>query len=150
MAYAVAYFLPIILRSYLGVSVAISQILSTPPYVFAALLMIFQGWLGDKLHMRGPIVAYNSIQAIVGLCLLAWARSPGVQLFGVFLVTGGCQSNLPAILAWQANNVRGQWKRSFISASTISSGGIGGVVGSLVFRSQDAPRYLPGLYACIT
>lgn len=29
-------------------------------------------------------------------------------------------------------------------------GGVGGIVGSLVFRSQDAPTYHPGLYACFT
>jgi len=28
-------------------------------------------------------------------------------------------------------------------------GGVGGIAGSLVFRSQDAPQYLPGIYACI-
>jgi hypothetical protein len=28
-------------------------------------------------------------------------------------------------------------------------GSIGGVAGSLVFRSQDAPRYLPGIWAII-
>jgi len=29
-------------------------------------------------------------------------------------------------------------------------GGIGGIIGSLVFREQDSPQYKPGLYACIT
>ena len=29
-------------------------------------------------------------------------------------------------------------------------GGVGGIAGSLVFRSQDAPEYRPGIYACIT
>jgi hypothetical protein len=28
-------------------------------------------------------------------------------------------------------------------------GGIGGIIGSLVFRSQDSPAYHPGLYTCI-
>ena len=28
-------------------------------------------------------------------------------------------------------------------------GGIGGIAGSLVFRSQDAPSYHPGIYAAI-
>ena len=30
------------------------------------------------------------------------------------------------------------------------TGGIGGIIGSLVFRSQDKPTYHPGLYATIT
>lgn len=28
-------------------------------------------------------------------------------------------------------------------------GGVGGIIGSLIFRSQDAPRYLYGLWGCI-
>lgn len=28
-------------------------------------------------------------------------------------------------------------------------GGIGGIIGSLIFRSQDAPQYHPGLWGCI-
>jgi hypothetical protein len=64
-------------------------------------------------------------------------------------VTSGSNATIPAALTYQANNIRGQWKRAFCSASMISLGGTGGVVGSLVFRSQDAPHYLPGVYACI-
>jgi hypothetical protein len=29
-------------------------------------------------------------------------------------------------------------------------GGVGGIIGSLVFREQDAPQYRPGLWACVT
>lgn len=52
-------------------------------------------------------------------------------------------------MSYQANNIRGQWKRAFCSATFVSFGGIGGIAGSLVFRSQDAPGYRPGLYACV-
>lgn len=48
-----------------------------------------------------------------------------------------------------ANNIRGHWKRAFCSATFVGLGGVGGIIGSLVFRSQDAPRYLPGIYACL-
>ena len=49
----------------------------------------------------------------------------------------------------QANNIRGQWKRAFCSALLVGFGGIGGIAGSLVFRSEDAPVYRPGIYAAI-
>ena len=52
-------------------------------------------------------------------------------------------------MSYQANNIRGQWKRAFASATFVSFGGIGGIAGSLVFRSEDAPSYRPGLYACM-
>ena len=31
----------------------------------------------------------------------------------------------------------------------VSFGGVGGVTGSLIFRSQDAPAYRPGFYGLI-
>lgn len=52
-------------------------------------------------------------------------------------------------MAYQATNIRGHWKRAFCSATLIGAGGIGGVAGSLIFRSQDRPHYHPGIYGCI-
>lgn len=149
VVYAIAFFMPIILEQRLKFDVITAQGLSTPPYIFACVEMFIEGWVGDRYHIRSPFVFYNSLQALVGLCILAWTSNSSVQYFAMFLVAGGTHSNLPTIIAWQANNIRGQWKHSFCSASVIGSGGVGGIIGSLIFRSQDAPRYLPGLYACI-
>lgn len=49
------------------------------------------------------------------------------------------------VMSYQANNIRGQWKRAFCSATLVGFGGIGGIIGSTVFRQQDAPKYRPGL-----
>ena len=78
-----------------------------------------------------------------------YAKNHGVQYFGVFLVTAGSNANIPTCMAYQANNIRGQWKRAFCSASLVGLGGIGGIAGSLVFRTKDAPSYRPGIYAAI-
>jgi hypothetical protein len=112
--------------------------------------MFIEGWIGDRYHIRGPIVIFNALCSIIGLAVLGWTKSPGAQYFGVFLALGGSQSNVPGVMAWQANNIRGHWKRAFCSAVLIGSGGTGGIIGALVFRAQDAPRYLPGLWAAMT
>lgn len=52
-------------------------------------------------------------------------------------------------MAYQGTNIRGHWKRAFTSAVFVGMGGVGGIAGSLIFRSQDAPEYRPGIYACI-
>lgn len=135
-AYSVGYFLPIILREELEFSQAAAQGLSTPPYVAAMLLMYIQGVISDKYRLRSPVVYFNACVSIVGLCLLVWGGSPGVQYFGAILVTAGCSANLPTVMVFQANNIRGTWKRAFCSASMIGFGGTGGIAGSLVFRSQ--------------
>ncbi|EEP77212.1 predicted protein [Uncinocarpus reesii 1704] len=149
VSYAIAFFLPIILRDYLKFSLGAAQALVTPPYILASITMYVQGWLSDKYRLRSPIVVVNCLAAILGFCLLAWVPSPGVQYLGTFFILSGSQSTMATLMAWQTNNVRGQWKRSFCSASLVSFGGIGGVMGALVFRSQDAPEYYPGIYTAL-
>ncbi|KAL2888492.1 putative transporter [Ceratocystis lukuohia] len=149
-SYAMAYTLPIILISSLKFSVAEAQCLVAPPYALAGILMYVAGYIGDRYHIRGPIVALNSVVSLVGLSIMGFASDPWFRYFGVFLTTAGSNGNIPGIMAYQANNIRGQWKRAFCSATMVGFGGIGGIAGSLVFRDQDAPGYKPGYYACMT
>ncbi|KAL4783270.1 major facilitator superfamily domain-containing protein [Aspergillus varians] len=149
LSYGIAYFLPIILRDNMGFSVAASQCLMAPPFAAAGILMLVTSWIGDKYRMRAPILIFNSIITLIGLPLMGFASKAGVRLLGVFLTTAGSSANIPACMAYQANNIRGQWTRAFASATLVAFGGIGGIAGSLVFRSQDAPDYIPGIWAVI-
>ena len=149
VTYALAYFLPLILNGNMGFSVAQAQCLVAPPYVLAGITMYAGSWVGDKYHIRGPIIIFNTLLVIIGLPIMGFASNPAARYFGVFLTTAGANSNVPAAMSYQANNIRGQWKRAFCSATFVAFGGIGGIAGSLVFRDQDYPSYKPGLYACI-
>ena len=148
-AYSIAYFLPLLLLHDMGFSVAAAQCLTAPPYVAAGITMLACGWLGDKYHLRSPIMFFNCLLCLIGLPVMTWTSQKGVRYFGVFLVTMGALSNAPIAMAYQADNIQGQWKRSFGSATLVMGGGIGGIAGSLIFRTQDAPRFLPGIYGCI-
>lgn len=151
VSYALAYTLPIILIANMKFTVGEAQCLVAPPYAFAGMVMFFTGWLGDKYRVRGPIIIGNMVLCLIGLPIMGWHPKAAVRYFGVFLVTAGANSNVPAVMAFQANNVRGQWKRAFCSATLVGFGGIGGIVGSLVFRDQDKlTGYKPGMYTCIT
>ncbi|KAL3419230.1 phthalate transporter [Phlyctema vagabunda] len=145
--YAIAYFLPVILRKGMGFNIAASQCLVAPPYVAAAIAMYGMAIIGDKYHVRGPIVAFNAILALIGLPLLGFSKNNGVRYFGVFLATIAANANIPVVLTYQANNIRGQWKRALCSATLVGFGGIGGIIGGTVFRDEDAPAYRPGIYA---
>ncbi|KAI1495546.1 major facilitator superfamily domain-containing protein [Biscogniauxia marginata] len=150
ISYSLAYFLPIILNENLGFDVGTSQCLVAPPYAVAGFFMYGMGWLGDRYHLRGPIIIGNMVVCLIGLPLLGWHSDPKVRYLGAFFIASGANSNIPSSLAYQANNIRGQWKRAFASATWVGFGGVGGIAGSLVFRSQDAASgYRPGLWACI-
>lgn len=66
ITYAIAFFLPIILRDGMGFSVAMSQCLVAPPYVAAAIVMYGMAWAGDRYHIRSPFVIINAILALIG------------------------------------------------------------------------------------
>lgn len=133
----------------MGYGVAASQCLVAPPFGLAAILMFATSWVGDKYRMRGPILALNALVGIVGLPIMGFAESNAARYVGVFLAVAGANANVPASMAYQANNVRGQWPRAFSSATLVGFGGIGGIVSSLVFREQDAPVYRLGMWTTI-
>ncbi|CZT10556.1 related to permease of the major facilitator superfamily [Rhynchosporium graminicola] len=149
VSYALAYFLPIILNEGLGYDAGTAQCLIAPPYVFAGIMMALTGWAGDKYRMRGPALVFNAMLAIIGLSLVGFHPNSKVRYFGVFLATAGANANVPVCMAYQANNIRGQWKRAFCSATLVGFGSLGGIVGSTVFRSQDKPGYRPGISVAI-
>jgi len=148
-AYALAFFLPIILNSNMGFSVAHSQLLSAPPYAAAGIVMFICAWVGDKYHVRAPLMLFTASLGLIGLPMLAYAEAVGARYFGCFLICAASNGGIPTVMAYQANNIRGQWKRAFASATLVGFGGLGGIAGSTVFRSQDAPQYIPGIWVCI-
>ncbi|OJD16207.1 hypothetical protein AJ78_03639 [Emergomyces pasteurianus Ep9510] len=147
--YAVAYFLPIVLRDELGFSVAQAQCLNAPCYVFAIILGVSLSRWSDKINLRAPFFLLNCFLEVIGVCVLGFAKPSGVRYFGAFLIVGPAFANIPFSLTYQANNILGQWKRAYCSALIVGAGGVGGIIGSLVFRTQDAPSYRPGLYSCL-
>lgn len=147
-AYAFSYFLPVILAGG-GYSTQLSLILSAPPYVFAAIWTFAGAVIADKTRTRGPVIVVNALFCTVGLFVMAFGGKIGVRYFGSFLAIAGCQANVPAVLAYQANNILRHSKRAVSSAIVIGMGGVGGIFASLVYRQVDFPGYLPGLGATI-
>lgn len=99
VSYALAYFLPIILRDGMGFSTGAAQCLVAPPYLVAGFWMYGTGWYGDKYRVRGALVVVNAILAIVGVALMGWTVNSGARYFGVFLAATGANSNVPAVMA---------------------------------------------------
>jgi MFS family permease len=108
-----------------------------------------EGWVCDRIHLRSPSIVFNCVLASIGLYMMTWVEISGVQYVGAIFVTAGSSANIPAVMVYQANNVRGPWKRAFCNASLTTLGGVGGIVGALIFREQDAPRYLYGIIGCL-
>ncbi|KAF2111845.1 phthalate transporter [Lophiotrema nucula] len=146
-SYAYIFYLPIILRDSLKFSLAASQCLVAPPYAAAGFLMAGCAWYADKYRVRAPVLIFNCCIAMIGLPMVGFASNPWVRYVGVFLAVSAINSNIPMLMAYQASNIRGQWQRAFCSSTMTGLGALGGISGSLVYRTQDAPEYIPGCIA---
>ncbi|CZR65088.1 related to permease of the major facilitator superfamily [Phialocephala subalpina] len=118
-AYAIAYFLPIILGEGMWFSVAKARCLVAPPYVVADIVMFVQAYFGDKWHLRSPIIAFNAAIGIIGLGLLSYTSNNGFRYFGQH----------PRAV-----------ERALKSATLIGGGAIGGIIRTSIFRPKDAPN----------
>ena len=107
VTYSFSFFLPIILKEKMKFSTAASQCLVAPPYVLAAILMVTTSWYGDKYRSRAPVLIFNSIVSIVGLCMMGFAKSSVVQYLGAFIGVAGCNANVPTTMvrgfSWPAS-----------------------------------------------
>ncbi|CEQ40107.1 SPOSA6832_01691, partial [Sporobolomyces salmonicolor] len=139
-----AYFLPVILSGG-GYDRKTSLLLSAPPYVVAAFYTFLMAYLSDKFRRRALFIGISA----TSLLIMCYGDIIGVRYFGSFLAISGCQSNVPAALTYQANNVRSHSKRAVASAICVGMGGVGGIFASTVYRERDYPEYLPGLWATV-
>ncbi|KJA28875.1 hypothetical protein HYPSUDRAFT_61710 [Hypholoma sublateritium FD-334 SS-4] len=143
-SYALSFFLPIILRD-MGYSKTNALLLSAAPYGPPIITTMLIAYFSDKHKHRASYIVGCAMVCITGLSLTAFAHHNHVRYLGVFLTTAGNLGSAPAILAYSSNNVVSQSKKNVQSSLTISVSGIGGIIATTVFRSQDAPRYIPGL-----
>ena len=87
-------------------------LLSAPPAVASVPISILVSWLADRTQMRAPYVGFMAVVCTIGYVLIAYTDTNGVRYFGCFLGMAGANGSLPAVLAWQANNIRGQSTRA--------------------------------------
>lgn len=107
-------------------------------------------WLSDKIRMKSPVLMLLCLPPIVGCAiLLAVGRDPGdrgVLLFGYYIISV-YPGISPLIYSWSGQNTGGDTKRKVTTALIFMGASAGNVVGPLLFRPDEKPRYTRGLTA---
>lgn len=132
--YGYLFFLPIILRRGLGYSQQMSFLLTAPPSAVAVIYAFALSWVADRYRVRGPFVLLHCTLGIVGLCMIGFLDSPTPRYVGTFLGAASSNSLIVSGLAWGQNNVRGDARRSVVTAIFVMLAGVGGIYSALVFR----------------
>lgn len=146
---SLSYFLPIILQNGMGFSENAAILLSAPPYYYAVIPVVLSSIIGDRYQLRGPVIVFNSLCLIIGFCMLGFTSQVTVRYIGTYLATGAYISNWAALTTYYANNIAGQWKRAFTAAAVTAMNGAGGIAGSYIVRSVEAPRYMTAIWISI-
>ena len=145
--YTLSLFLPTIIED-LGYSAAAAQLLTIPPYALATILTIAIAYLSERVGRRAPFLIAFALLATIGYSILLSntdpTARPGVSYVGVFFAAAGIYPTVGLVLSWPAVNVGGQTKRAVANAMQISIGNCGAVIGTQIYRAEDAPRYVVG------
>ena len=134
--YSFLFFLPIILRRGLGYSQELAFVLTAPPAAVAIIYGLAMSWAADKYRVRGPFILLHSVLGIVGLCMIGFIDASTPRYIGSFLGQCGTNGLIVTGLAWGQNNVRGDARRSVVTAIFVMLAGVGGIYSALVFRQQ--------------
>ncbi|RAL01365.1 putative MFS transporter [Aspergillus ibericus CBS 121593] len=140
-------FLPTILQD-MGFTSINAQGLTAPPFFASFLVTIATTWLADRIQQRGLVIALFSLIGAVGYVLLATCTSVGVRYFGVFLAAIGVFPSIANILPWVLNNQGSDSRRGMGIVILNIIGQCGPFLGTNVFPSSDAPRYIRGQSIC--
>lgn len=123
------------------------------PFGFLQFLTILVGsFAAYKLRFKSPILAGFMLPVIAGIAVLyaipRTHKNQGPLMLGYYLFAFLFAGN-PLIVAWIVGNTAGSTKKSVIMAVYQASSSAGNIVGPLLFSSDQAPAYRPGLRACL-
>ncbi|KAH0838727.1 MFS general substrate transporter [Lanmaoa asiatica] len=129
-----------------GYTIAVSQLLTVPPYVVATIILLIWAHYSDKLKIRSVFIYAGLLLLLIGYSINISNASNGVKYFGTFLIVIGSYASFPGVVSWYVlgNNLAGQYKRAVGMAFHIGFGNFGGAIAANIYRSQDSPRYILG------
>ncbi|PKS10908.1 hypothetical protein jhhlp_002666 [Lomentospora prolificans] len=140
---SMALFVPSLLNS-IGYSGINSQLLSVPPYAWAAIVCVAASMVSDRTHRRGQWILAVMPFSVVGFAILLVPARVGVHYFALFLCLTGVFTASPMLLAWVVDNSAGHMTRAIVAGFTVGFGSTGGIIAAWTYLLADAPGYTKG------
>ncbi|RFU26093.1 hypothetical protein B7463_g10247, partial [Scytalidium lignicola] len=141
--YSFGLFLPTIIND-LGYTANDAQLWSVIPYAVAAVVTVLVSIISDRLKLRGVVMLFALIPAIIGYAVIANVHNSHVKYGMTFLMATGLYSGVPCVLVWNSNNSAGHYKRATTSALQLAIANSGGFVATFIYPSVQGPQYHKG------
>ncbi|KAL5321281.1 hypothetical protein ACEPPN_012096 [Leptodophora sp. 'Broadleaf-Isolate-01'] len=143
--YSFGLFLPTIIVE-LGYTNNEAQLWSVIPYAVASVVTVAIAFLSDRLKLRGTIMLFVLIPAIIGYAVIAniGVSHPKVKYGMTFMMATGMYASVPCVLVWNSNNSAGHYKRATTTALQLMIANSGGFVATFIYPSKDKPQFHKG------
>jgi predicted MFS family arabinose efflux permease len=115
--------------------------MTVPPYAVAAVSGTFVAFLSDRVWLRGVLMLFTLLLAVIGYVVIARVDSNHVKYGMTFLMSVGIYSSVPPILVWLLNNSAGHYKRATSGAMQLVLANCGGIVGAFLYPNVEKPTY---------
>ncbi|KAG2181847.1 hypothetical protein INT44_008663 [Umbelopsis vinacea] len=141
---SVSNFLPIIIKG-LGFDSKLSaNLMSAPPYMFAAIVMVYMARSSDKHYERSYHAMAGAALVFLGYLLLLILTGRSGLYVAVCIAVSGIFVINPVVNAWLTSNIAPSMKKSVATAMAVSANNSAGLLGSHIYQQDDAPRYMRG------
>ncbi|KAJ6110629.1 hypothetical protein N7486_002864 [Penicillium sp. IBT 16267x] len=140
---AITSFTSLIIKN-IGFTTKQTELLNIGNGAVSITAILISTWAASRYDQRCfCIIAVLSV-GLLGGCLLAFspADMKAAQLAGAYLIQVE-GSALPLVYSLVGANVAGHTKKVSMSAITLMGFCLGNILGSLTFRTNDAPNYIP-------
>jgi hypothetical protein len=108
--------------------------------------MAVVSFLSDRYKIRGILVFFDSVIAMIGFAILIGVRTnEAVRYFAVFLIVAPTFTNIPLCLSWASNNNATESSRAVALGLVNSIGQCFSILASFSFPSSQGPLYIQGL-----
>ncbi|KAI5475463.1 MFS transporter [Pseudohyphozyma bogoriensis] len=141
---------PLIIKGLVGFSAADAVLLNIPYGALQMVVIFLAAYLAYRFKYKGYFLLAITVPVIWGTAILYKVprvkSNQGVLLFGYYSLSFLFAGN-PLILSWISANTAGQSKKTAMMCAFNAASAAGNIVGPYLFKSTDAPNYIPGLKA---
>ncbi|ORX87434.1 major facilitator superfamily transporter [Basidiobolus meristosporus CBS 931.73] len=138
---SISLLLPTILRD-MGFANMNALLLTSPPFILAAIMSISMSYLSDRRHKRSIHVILQPLIGVVGFVLLMVFQDVHALYMAACITAIGTFSYSAISLSWLTNNMVGSTRTATATALGASAGSLGGILAGQLYRAEEAPRYL--------
>ncbi|KAJ5165710.1 uncharacterized protein N7500_007540 [Penicillium coprophilum] len=135
LLYGFSTFLPTILRG-MGYDSLMSNVLTVPVYVWAALIFVIIAWCSDRYSTFASYIFGANMFGLVGYIILLAVDNTAVKYFATFLIGITTYTSVGLNVAWLNVNVAPQYRRALAIGLQQTIGNCAGIVAGQVYRTS--------------